>query len=163
MGLPQPICHKMTDKGIPIEQAIDKQYLRPGSGDLQVKIAMDGPTRVLTIKDRKEKDSYAVTDEREWGIISQKQRPNLSLDDDEQNNSGELQFMMNLQGGLGISVVCRRGPEELLYALFSGIVGEATLTPLTRKFCVTVGDIRIDNQASFETILEGALIIFGVL
>ncbi|KAJ8974055.1 hypothetical protein NQ317_002301 [Molorchus minor] len=30
LGMPQPICHKLTDKGIPIEQAIERQRLRPG-------------------------------------------------------------------------------------------------------------------------------------
>ncbi|CAH0555796.1 unnamed protein product [Brassicogethes aeneus] len=147
LGLPQPICHKLTEKGIPIEQAIDKQFLRPGSGELEVRIVMDGPTRVLTIKDRRETEAFAATDEREWGCISKKQRPDLQGDDGgDGGREGELQFVVNLQSGLGISLICRRGPEELLYALFSNIVGEAVVTPSLNKFCVSVGDIRVDNQ-----------------
>lgn len=46
LGLPQPVCHKMTEKGVPLEQAVEFQRLRPGSGTLSVNISMDGPTQV---------------------------------------------------------------------------------------------------------------------
>lgn len=53
VGLPQPICHQLNEKGVPLEQAVTRQRLRPGSGLLSVEILMDGPTRVLCIKDMK--------------------------------------------------------------------------------------------------------------
>jgi len=37
--------------GIPAEQAIHRQRLRPGSGFLCVKTITDGPTRVLQVTD----------------------------------------------------------------------------------------------------------------
>ena len=37
--------------GVPLEQAICRQRLRPGSGLLAVKVDTDGPTRVLQIID----------------------------------------------------------------------------------------------------------------
>lgn len=150
LGLPQPVCHKLTEKGIPIEQAIGKQRLRPGSGFLSVEINMDGPTRVLTIKDMKETRSYATSDEREWGLISQTQRPIFasssrqeSVDDDVEKS--ELQFTVDLYQ-LGISLVCRRTPEELLYVVFTSIVGETVQTPTSKRFCVSVGNVQVDNQ-----------------
>ena len=40
-----------TDLGVPIEQAISRQRLRPGSGTLCVRVTTDGPTRVLQVMD----------------------------------------------------------------------------------------------------------------
>nr|XP_015839049.1 PREDICTED: vacuolar protein sorting-associated protein 13D isoform X1 [Tribolium castaneum] len=150
LGCPQPVCHKMTDSGIPIEQAISRQRLRPGSGLLSVSVTMDGPTRVLSIKDAKESRIYATPDEREWSSISLKQRPNLTIDENEnKKDKRELQLTINLEG-LGISLVCCKTPEELLYALFSNIVGETVITPSSKQFCISVGDVQVDNQL-FET------------
>lgn len=148
LGLPQPICHKVTEKGIPIEQAIERQRLRPGSGFLAVDIYMDGPTQVISIKDIKQKSVYASPDDKEWGTISRKQRPNLTLKENNQSKSTtEMQFGVQLRG-LGISLVCRRAAEELLYAHFSNIVGESTITHQSKQFCISVKDIQIDNQVS---------------
>lgn len=153
LGLPQPVCHKLTDKGIPIEQAIGKQRLRPGSGFLSVEIAMDGPTRVLSIKDMKETRIYATPDDREWGRISQKQRPNFITnsheDDDNEREKNELQFTIDLQQ-LGISLVCRKTPEELLYVVFTNIVGETVQTPSSKRFCVSVENVQVDNQVNIS-------------
>ena len=49
------------DNGVPAEQAISRQRLRPGSGFLEVKVTTDGPTRVLQIKDQAHKVGF-VTD-----------------------------------------------------------------------------------------------------
>jgi hypothetical protein len=55
LGPPQPVCHQLTHTGVPLEQAVSRQRLRPGSGFLAVKIITDGPTSVLHISDIKEK------------------------------------------------------------------------------------------------------------
>uniref|UniRef100_A0AAR5PHD2 UBA domain-containing protein n=1 Tax=Dendroctonus ponderosae TaxID=77166 RepID=A0AAR5PHD2_DENPD len=144
LGLPQqPICHKKTDKGIPIEQAVEFQRLRPGSGSLSVYISMDGPTQVITVKDKHETRAYALLDDREWGTISK--RPKLGVDDDAASNDNELQFNLDLNG-IGVSMVCRKAPEELLYAHFSNIIAETILTPDNKQFCLSVKDVQIDNQ-----------------
>lgn len=149
MGLPQPVCHKVTDTGIPIEQAIDRQRFRPGSGFLSVTITMDGPTQVVTIKDVKEKKMYASPDSREWGMISFDNRPNLRSEDDKVSvDNKEFQFTLSLRG-LGLSLVCMRNQEELLYASFSEIIGETVLTSQNKQFCVSVRDVQIDNQVSY--------------
>ncbi|CAH1134889.1 unnamed protein product [Ceutorhynchus assimilis] len=150
LGLPLPICHKLTDKGVPLEQAVEFQRLRPGSGTLSVKISMDGPTQVITIKDVQETRTYALPDDREWGTISQ--RPKLSLPDETINTGkNELQFNLDLKG-IGISVVCRKAPEELLYAHFSNIISETVITSDCKQFCVSVRDIQIDNQLLDATV-----------
>ncbi|XP_060529289.1 intermembrane lipid transfer protein Vps13D isoform X2 [Cylas formicarius] len=147
LGLPQPICHQVTNKGVPLEQAIERQRLRPGSGFLSVSIAMDGPTQVITIKDMKKKRLYAMPDDREWGTISHKQRPKLTLEDDEETPKETREFQFNLDlKGIGISLVCRKTPEELIYAHFANIVAETIITPQTKQFCISVKDVQIDNQ-----------------
>lgn len=45
----------LPPNGIPVEQAVCRQRLRPGSGFLAVNVITDGPTRVLEITDVKEK------------------------------------------------------------------------------------------------------------
>lgn len=45
----------MTTKGVPFEQAISRQKLRPGSGFLSVNITTDGPTKVVEITDIQDK------------------------------------------------------------------------------------------------------------
>lgn len=77
LGLPQPVCHRVTTTGLPLEQAVCRQRLRPGSGLLSIEIRTDGPTRVLTVRDMKEKRLYAFPEERDWSNISTKQRPHL--------------------------------------------------------------------------------------
>lgn len=57
MGPPQPVTHRLTDEGVPLEQAVSRQRLRPGSGFLAVNVLTDGPTRVLEITDIKQKVS----------------------------------------------------------------------------------------------------------
>ncbi|KAL3268817.1 hypothetical protein HHI36_007913 [Cryptolaemus montrouzieri] len=150
LGLPQSNSRKFTDKGIPIEQAVGRQRLRPGSGFLSVEVSMDGPTRVLVIKDMKEKNLYATSDDREWGSIALQQRPHLNVaHEEEETDKREFQLVVHLKG-LGVSVVCCKAPEELLYGLFSNIVGETVLTPQAKTFCISVGNVQIDNQL-FET------------
>lgn len=53
LGPPQPICHQKTEDGVPVEQAVSLQKLRPGSGILSLRVHADGPTRVLEVTDRK--------------------------------------------------------------------------------------------------------------
>lgn len=55
LGPAQPVTYQTTDSGLPLEQAVSRQRLRPGSGFLSVMIETDGPTRVLKVIDIKEK------------------------------------------------------------------------------------------------------------
>ena len=55
LGPSMSVTHERTLDGIPIEQAICRKKLRPGSGFLSISITTDGPTRVLQIADSKNK------------------------------------------------------------------------------------------------------------
>ena len=73
LGPALSVTHERTSDGIPIEQAICKKKLRPGSGFLSVSITTDGPTRVLQIADSKNKVGFQRgTPELEaqmWGSV----------------------------------------------------------------------------------------------
>jgi len=62
LGPAQLLCHQLIHTGVPIEQAVSRQKLRPGSGFLAVKIVTDGPTSVLHISDIKEKVCFFMVD-----------------------------------------------------------------------------------------------------
>ena len=52
LGPTQPlVLERTTDGGAPVEQAISRQRMRPGSGSLGLCVSTDGPTRVLQILD----------------------------------------------------------------------------------------------------------------
>lgn len=96
----------------------------------------------------KEKQTFATPDERDWGSIAVKQRPNpvsvLDLDENKEERK-EVQLVVRLSG-VGVSLISRSPSEELLYMSFNGIVGELLLTANSKRFCISVWDIQVDNQ-----------------
>ena len=44
------IVERTEDSGLPLEQAITRQRMRPGSGSLCLRVTTDGPTRVRHFK-----------------------------------------------------------------------------------------------------------------
>ncbi|CAG9856524.1 unnamed protein product [Phyllotreta striolata] len=126
-GLKRP-----ADGGPPVEQAMERQYLRPGSGLLTVTIHMDGPTKVISVRDAKNPDS-----------IDQK--------GDCEDSKEEVLFSVNLEG-IGISLVNRRIPEELMYIHFRRIFGEMTATEQIKRICFSIKDIQVDNQLLDTTV-----------
>lgn len=144
LGLPQPVCHRTTDNGVPVEQAVERQRLRPGSGFLEVEVTSDGPTKVLSIWDKKERNKNKEEQAQELGIFLKK-RPILRHEDDEEDKPNEYQLNVRLSG-LGISLISAKPPQELLYALFSNIICEVVSTAKSKRLCVSIKDIQIDNQ-----------------
>lgn len=52
LGPTQPVTLERTSSSdVPIEQAITRQRMRPGSGNLSIRVSTDGPTRVLQVVD----------------------------------------------------------------------------------------------------------------
>lgn len=141
LGPPQAVTYQTTDKGIPLEQAVSRQRLRPGSGFLSVFINTDGPTRVLQISDIKEKRVFTLVDEGSWINISN--AANASRRDDSQVR--EVQIIIQLPV-VGISLVSRKPHEELLYAYLSGIKMHILLQPIAELLDLSIQDIQIDNQ-----------------
>lgn len=148
LGPPQPVCYQVTEQGIPFEQAVSRQRLRPGSGFLAVKVLTDGPTRVLQISDVRDSRMVAILEENDWVHIAVNQRPKLLTDDTaiaSPKECKEFQLTVELPC-IGISLVSCQPPEELLYIKLGEFQLSAMWTPEAEMLDAFVRDIQIDNQ-----------------
>lgn len=59
---------------------------------------------------------------------------------------GELQLNVKLTNGLGVSVVSRKPPEELLYIYLKGINLNVSRTPSQTTFECRIDYLQADNQ-----------------
>ncbi|XP_027026540.2 vacuolar protein sorting-associated protein 13D isoform X1 [Tachysurus fulvidraco] len=121
----------------PPEQQFINQKMRPGSGVLSVQVVPDGPTRVLQISD-----------------LNQRRNNRTSLSTEENQNKentlkkdpeGELEVLINLEEGVGLSLV-NKVPEELVFATLSGINLHYTRTAASQVLELSVKKIQVDNQ-----------------
>lgn len=150
----------INNVGVPFEQAIERQKLRPGSGCLEVSFRMDGPIKTLQIKDIKQRSDLSLAVDPHWRHVSHI-RPNsiTHLAEDaaqalsrKKSESFIDEFHINwkLTKGLGLSLVSRLPCEELAYISFEDIHTEIINTPSIKSLDLSVRDVQIDNQL-FET------------
>ena len=94
-------------------------------------MSTDGPTRVLQINDlRQNKDkSFARTEEPDWleskrpWIVTNEGRAGKSKESSSiKQKLDELQMVLVLKGGVGLSLVSRELMEELVYICLTNIV-----------------------------------------
>ncbi|XP_028308916.1 vacuolar protein sorting-associated protein 13D isoform X3 [Gouania willdenowi] len=119
------------------EQQFINQKMRPGSGVLSVQVLPDGPTRVLQISDfnqRRIVQSSPSTDQNKSKEATKKKEPEK-----------ELEILVNLEEGLGVSLV-NKVPEELVFATFSGIDVHFTRTAANEVLELSIQNIQVDNQ-----------------
>ncbi|GLH07616.1 Vacuolar protein sorting-associated protein 13D [Gryllus bimaculatus] len=151
LGPPQPQHHQLTLLGVPLEQAVSRQRLRPGSGFLSVRVLTDGPTRVLQITDLKEGSpsptalalTQSVIEDRQWPLPMIARPITLHTPPAE---VGELEVNLKLPAGVGVSLVSRRPAEELLFAHLAGIEMEMLRAAGQHTLSLRVQDIQVDNQ-----------------
>lgn len=155
---PTPI-YTYTETFVPVEQAIERQKLRPGSGFLSIVVCMDGPIKTIQIKDIKSMTSASLSLDPTWKHVSHL-LPYISETPDNNNDSdvsanvtkslSELHIDMKLTKGLGVSLVSMRPCEELAFITLEMITMEVIATPAVRSLDLSIGDMQIDNQL-FET------------
>lgn len=148
-----------SDSFVPVEQAIERQKLRPGSGFLSIVVSMDGPIKTIQIKDIKSLSTASLTLDPTWKHVSHL-LPHISDMPNNNNVSGlstsvtkslsELHVDLKLSKGLGISLISRRPSDELAFITLELITMEVIATPAVRSLDLSVGDMQIDNQL-FET------------
>lgn len=141
--------------GVPFEQAIERQKLRPGSGCLSVNFRMDGPIKTLQIKDVKVKSDQSLAVDPCWRHVSHilPNSGNYQSDETEakkEKHIDEYHVNLTLSKGLGLSLVSRRPCEELAYISFEDIHTEIINTRVIKSLDLSVRDVQIDNQL-FET------------
>lgn len=164
LGMIVSDTHVITESLVPLEQAIERQKLRPGSGFLSVSVSMDGPIKTIQIKDIKSLNTSALLSlDPTWQHVSHllphitdMPPPNNNNDNDVDGNTvakatlGEYHINVKLIRGLGISMISKRPREELTFVTLEDISLEAVATPAVRSLDLSVGDMQIDNQL-FET------------
>ena len=158
LGPTSNLCLSRTAAGIPTEQAVSRQKLRPGSGYLGVRVTTDGPTRVLQINDiqqnrdklfaRAEEPEWLET-KRPWLITNQGRAGEKRKESDASHDSlDELQVVLVLKGGIGISLVTRDPPEELLYICLTNIVIDYQSLPSAQLLDGSVQSFQVDSQVA---------------
>lgn len=145
----------INNVGVPFEQAIERQKLRPGSGCLSINFRMDGPIKTLQIKDVKMQSDQSLAVDPSWRHVSHI-LPNSGnyqsddLDSKKDKSIDEYHINLNLLKGVGLSLVSRRPCEELAYISFEDIHTEIINTRVIKSLDLSVRDVQIDNQL-FET------------
>ncbi|XP_019397092.1 PREDICTED: vacuolar protein sorting-associated protein 13D isoform X2 [Crocodylus porosus] len=126
---------------VPPEQQFINQKMRPGSGVLAVRVIPDGPTRVLQITDFNQRRNDRLSCEGEDTPVTEQDLRKLKNPDTEQ----ELEVLVKLEGGLGLSLV-NKIPEELIFASLTGINVHYTHQSSSQVLELSVQDVQVDNQ-----------------
>uniref|UniRef100_A0A3P9N194 Vacuolar protein sorting 13 homolog D n=1 Tax=Poecilia reticulata TaxID=8081 RepID=A0A3P9N194_POERE len=119
------------------EQQFINQKMRPGSGVLSVQVLPDGPTRVLQISDFSQRRTL-------WSSSSEEKEVGKE-EEEKPEPEQELEVLVNLEDGLGVSLV-NKLPEELIFATLSGVNVHFTRTAATEVLELSIQNIQVDNQ-----------------
>lgn len=159
LGMIVSDTHMITQSLVPVEQAIRRDKLRPGSGFLSVSVCMDGPIKTIQIRDVKATDTVPLTFDPSWKHVSNILAPELAIDaaaspitdtGAASRSIHELHVQLAVTKGVGLSVVSRQSQEEIAFVTLENISLEAVATSTVRSLDLSIGDIQIDNQL-FET------------
>ncbi|XP_027135427.1 vacuolar protein sorting-associated protein 13D isoform X2 [Larimichthys crocea] len=119
------------------EQQFINQKMRPGSGVLSVQVLPDGPTRVLQISDFNQRRMIRSSSSTE----QDRRKEDVKKREAEQ----ELEVLVNLEEGLGVSLV-NKVPEELVFTTLSGIDVHFIRTAVNEVLELSIQNIQVDNQ-----------------
>ncbi|CAB3365707.1 Hypothetical predicted protein [Cloeon dipterum] len=153
LGPPQPICHQKTEDGVPVEQALGPQKLRPGSGILSLRVYADGPTRVLEIADKKLRRIFSIPKQRDWSPVvftrwgsPAMQESHTESSETKENPGTGFCLQVRLTGGLGISLIDTSQREELAYCLLECLSVRISTQQNVQRLEASVLNIQVDNQ-----------------
>ncbi|XP_042687544.1 vacuolar protein sorting-associated protein 13D isoform X3 [Centrocercus urophasianus] len=126
---------------VPPEQQFINQKMRPGSGVLAVRVIPDGPTRVLQITDFNQRRNDRLSGGGDEFPITEQDLRKLKHPNVEQ----ELEVLVKLEGGIGLSLV-NKVPEELIFASLTRINVHYTQMSTSQVLELSVQDVQVDNQ-----------------
>ncbi|XP_058987485.1 intermembrane lipid transfer protein Vps13D isoform X2 [Musca domestica] len=145
LGRIESTSRAVNENRIPLEQCIEIQKLRPGSGHLEILSKMDGPIKTLQIHDVKSNlDELILAADPCWKHASVFNK--MFVEDTKNYGFAEIVIKLNLLKGLGLSIITRAPCEELAYLTFEGIMVHIVLSPITKSLDLNVCDFQIDNQ-----------------
>jgi vacuolar protein sorting-associated protein 13D len=140
----------INSNGVPFEQAIERQKLRPGSGCLRLNFRMDGPIKTLQVKDVKHNSDLSLAVDPYWRhvshILSNSIVPDHAESKKVERSIDDYIINLNFTKGIGLSLVSRRPYEELAYISFEDIHTEIINTPVVKSLDLNIRDVQIDNQ-----------------
>ncbi|GAB0099028.1 Vacuolar protein sorting-associated protein 13D [Sergentomyia squamirostris] len=150
LGMIVSDTHVITESLVPLEQAIERQKMRPGSGCLSVMVTMDGPIRTIRIRDVNSRSNSTLAIDPAWKHVSHV-IPHFSdaikaAESPDKTPIDEFHIYLKLLRGIGISVVSRQPCEELALITLENITLEAVATPAVRSLDLSVDDVQVDNQ-----------------
>ncbi|XP_015737816.1 vacuolar protein sorting-associated protein 13D isoform X3 [Coturnix japonica] len=128
-------------ESVPPEQQFINQKMRPGSGVLAVRVIPDGPTRVLQITDSNQRRNDRLSGGGDELPITEQDLRRLKNPNAEQ----ELEVLVKLEGGIGLSLV-NKVPEELIFASLTRINVHYTQMSASQVLELSVQDVQVDNQ-----------------
>ncbi|XP_055378948.1 intermembrane lipid transfer protein Vps13D [Condylostylus longicornis] len=139
------------DYQIPIEQAIERQKLRPGSGQLKIIMRMDGPIKTIQIRDVQSTSDAPLNPDPLWKHASHvlptyNKNAMLFTIGNKTDFIDDCYIKINLAKGVGVSLVSRHPNEEIAYITLENILLETVATPYVRSIDLNVGLMQIDNQ-----------------
>ncbi|KAM4652130.1 intermembrane lipid transfer protein VPS13D [Discoglossus pictus] len=124
---------------VPKDQQFINQKMRPGSGVLSVRVIPDGPTRVLQITDFNQRRTERFSSEMdELAELDQRKFKSPEAEN-------ELEVLVNLQEGIGISLI-NKMPEELVFASLTGINIHYTHQAAHQVLELSIQTVQVDNQ-----------------
>ncbi|GBP32066.1 Vacuolar protein sorting-associated protein 13D [Eumeta japonica] len=129
--------------GLPAEQVVSWQTMRPGSGHLDVSVLADGPTRVVRILDHCSPNNGWLEGEEDQQKVTRNGGDGASGTHTHSAREWSVRVRM---AGLGVSLVSRTPAEELAYALFAGILMEFAGSSRATSLNLSVHDMQWDNQ-----------------
>ncbi|KAL2104176.1 hypothetical protein ACEWY4_001044 [Coilia grayii] len=121
------------------EQQFINQKMRPGSGVLSVQVVPDGPTRVLQISDfnHRRMNRPSSTEETQSKDVSEEEK---------KPPEEELEVLVNLEDGVGVSLV-NKVPEELVFTTLSGISVHLTRTASSQVLEMSIQNIQVRQSS----------------
>ena len=123
---------------------VNRLWIRPGSGNLMIKMNQDGPTKVLHITNIKGKSYLSIN----WEKNASARSPSNSIDFTPESKELTYEFYINLTGGIGVSVIqwLNQEYEELIYAYFKLLEVNFDQTIQEQKLILKIQSIQVCNQ-----------------
>lgn len=158
LGMIVSDSHVVTESLVPIEQAIRRDKLRPGSGFLSVSVCMDGPIKTIQIKDIKATEVIPITLDPTWKHVSNmlssqhimasmaSPTSNAIQRTSFQNASREYHVVLKITKGIGVSVVSKQPNEEIAFVSLEDIALEMIAMRSVHSLDLSVADMQVDNQ-----------------
>ncbi|XP_034133792.1 vacuolar protein sorting-associated protein 13D isoform X2 [Drosophila guanche] len=136
---------KRNNQTIPIGQHIVAQKLRPGSGQLELSMKMDGPICTIEIGDIKTKqNSVYLAPDLVWMHASLNNRQ--MANETKVSAQHEYQIKVELLKGIGISIISRKPCEEIMFISLDLIHCDFVQSVFENSLDLNISYIQIDNQ-----------------